>query len=116
MDTKGVLCSLEVEPRSDVGKLAAEIRAALGPEHQVIESESAAFAGAGTAEIILVLGSSGAVAAAARILVAWVNARKERLIKINKSEFRGYSVEDALRLIQAMPGSGESRKKDAETG
>ena len=108
MDKADVLCSLEVEPRTELPELAAMMRGAIGLEGRVVESESAAFAGTGIGELILVLGSSGAIAAAAKVLVAWLTARKDRVIKINKTELKGYSVEDAVRLIKVLPGDQRS--------
>lgn len=111
MDSSGFLCAVELASRTDCSTLAAEIRTILGPPNRVTESESAAFDGSTSAEIILVLGSSGAVTAVAKILVAWLDARKGRVIKINNAEFKGYSVEDAMRLIRGVPNRPKSMKR-----
>jgi hypothetical protein len=101
MNDDRTICTLEIEPSSELSTLAENLRKVLGVDHQIHQSESASFHGSVVYEIVLILGSSGAISAAAKVIIAWLDAGKNRVIKINKNEFKGYSVDDAVRLIQA---------------
>ncbi len=55
-------------------------------------SRSASFSGPGFMEIMIVLGTSGTIAALAKILIAWLEAKQKRVVKINGKEIQGYSI------------------------
>ena len=109
------MCVFEVAPADQVTSLVDELRAALAAEGEVTEIESAAFAGLGLSEVIVMLGSSGAAATIAKVAVGWLDARKSRVIKVNKTELKGYSVEDAVKLLSAISDQTTAEKRTKRT-
>jgi hypothetical protein len=108
VNSEDLLCSIEAAPAEEAELLATNLREA--DVGRIIEADSSLFMGTGLAEIIVILGSSGAIAAVARVLVAWLGARKDRVIKINKIELKGYSAAEAIRLLSAAPPGKPSKE------
>jgi hypothetical protein len=107
VNSQDLFCSIELAPAKDAELVVDNLRAA--DVGRVIETASSAFIGTGLVEIIVLLSSSGAIAATAKVLVAWLEAHKERTIKINKVELKGYSEEEAVRLLTKITTKQSNR-------
>ena len=90
---------IHVSPVNEANELAAEIRLVCSPPDQCSEANTAGIGGTEVAEIILALGSSGAVLAIARVIIAWINAKKSRVVKLNGNELQGYSATEVERIL-----------------
>lgn len=64
--------------------------------------------GVSETQLLLAIGSSGIVAAVAKILVSWINARANRTVRISDTEIQGYSIEQVCHLLR----STSERKAD----
>ena len=99
MKIENPLVSIEVGPRQDAAELYTQLRQVVVEDGKVVKADSAEFVGGGLAELVVVLGSSGMIASVARVLITWINAKKDRTVKINKTELKGYSADDVVRML-----------------
>jgi hypothetical protein len=91
---------LYFSPIDEEDSVIEEITKLCSEEDTLQTSRGIAFSGGEFREIALVLGTSGAIAAIAKVIVAWLESKKSRVVKINGREIRGYSVEDVVRILE----------------
>ncbi|WP_156383803.1 hypothetical protein [Methylobacterium sp. Leaf456] len=107
-----ILASLEFTDDSE--KLKEDLSKCLDGESKLISGATAELMGTGADTIILILGTSGAIAAVSRTIIAWITANKARTVKINGSQFNGYSAEDVAKMLSATPQLNQSQSKAKE--
>ena len=92
---------LQVFPVDEAPHLASLIRSVCSEADKCEETRVSGFEGNQLADIILALGSSGVVLAVARVLTAWLDERKNRTVKLNGKELRGYSAKEVANILRA---------------
>lgn len=88
-----------LSPINEADTVLKDIRTFCTGSDRLQISHSIAFSGQEFCEIALVLGTSRAIAAVGRVLVAWMEGKKSRVVKINGKEIQGYSAEEVERML-----------------
>ncbi|MDP9343474.1 MAG: hypothetical protein M3Q23_15560 [Actinomycetota bacterium] len=92
---------LRVSPLAEAAILHAALQHECREGDQFLSPRTVSFGGDEYAELIMVLTSASAVRAIARVLVAWIKSKRDRVVVLDGQSIRGYSADDVVRIMSS---------------
>lgn len=104
---------VEASPSEEVkSSLIPELTSSCGPSDECLSSNPKGFSGSEITEVVLVLGSSGSIAALSRVLIAWIQEKGHRSVSVDGKQIRGYSAEEVIRILSTAGDKDQNHPRE----